>query len=198
MTFANLMPRHRLIATRRRARLRAWTAGLTAYGAVLVVGYVVAGRFASAAAGDVPRMVEDARSQARTGELASKKLRAEVSTLSTRLNAARAISQHPDWSVLLGVIAGLRGEDLVLSTIDLSPAAPPPKASPGRPAMYSLLLAGVSRNHASVTAFVLRLESTGLFESVMLTDTRAAESDGEARVSFQLRCTLNDQNKGGA
>ncbi len=198
MNIANLMPRHRLIATRRRARLRAWTTGLAAYVAVLAVGFLAAGRIASASAGDVPRMVEDARAQARTGELASKKLRAEVSTLSTRLSAARAISQHPDWSVLLGIIAGLRGDDLVLSTIDLSPAAPPPKASPGRPAMYSLRLAGASRNHASVTAFVLRLESTGLFESVMLTDTRASESDGEARVSFQLRCTLNDQSKGGA
>lgn len=195
MNATNLMPRTRLAALRRSDRLRAWVMGLSAYSAVLLLGWAVAGKIATASAEGVARMVRDARVQAETGEAAVKKLRGEVAGLSARAGAARAIADHPDWSVLLGLVAGLRGDEIVLGTVDLSAG---PGGAPGRPSGYTLLLAGSARSHQSVTQFALRLESTGLFERVTIGDTRVQEHEGGSQVAFQVRCTLTEVGKGGA
>lgn len=192
MTVVNLMPRARCVAVRRSARVRFWGVALAGYGLLLAAGWAGALSMAAGSAQGVDRMVSEANAEAEAGEKMVKELRAEVSALSVKVGAARAIAEHPDWSILLGLIAGARGEDVVLETVDLSAAPVGAKSAPGKPAAFVLRLAGAARTHQAVTQFTLRMESTGLFEKVSLGDTRAVDREGTALVAFQVECSLTD------
>lgn len=199
----------RTLALRRRAR--AWAAGVTVYGVALTL--VLAG-----AAWTMPRervAVErlsraTADVDAAQRELAG--LSAEVLVLQRRLAAARAVGEHADWSVALGVVAGARGDlAIALERATLVPVAPvveptsrrgrgaargaraePTLTDPPAPAAYILTLRGIAANEVAASHYALALEEADVFDRVTLVSTRQREVGGEALTSFEITLELRE------
>jgi hypothetical protein len=199
----------RTLAVRRRAR--AWTAGVAGYGLVLSLGL-------AGAAWMMPRerIAEERLVRATADVDAAKRelagLSAEVSQLQRRLAAARAVGEHPDWSVALGVIAGARGDlPIALERATLVPVAPVVESAPRRgraaargarpeptlvdppaPAGYVLTLRGIGANEVAASRYALALEEARVFDRVTLVSTRQREVGGEARTSFEITLELRE------
>jgi Tfp pilus assembly protein PilN len=214
MNGVNLIPRRRREASRRRARLRAWAVGASAY------AMLCAGVFAVSGAIDA---VDDPTAATRLAQLPSEidasqraltRIAAQLTEAQGRLDAARAVAHQPDWSVLLGLLAQSVGEDIVLTTCRLetepsavSPAAARPGAGLHRPAdagrsgatalphvapgaRFTLELSGLGRTQASVSHFVLRLERLGLFERVTILKTGREVLGEHESIGFRLEAAI--------
>ena len=130
-------------------------------------------------------------------------LRASLSEASRQIAAARALSQSPDWSLLLAMVGKNLADDVVLERCSLTPvdtgADDKPAATPASPAKaqevlyqrYLLELSGFAQTQTGVSQFVLRLERSRLFESVRLIRTQKRSfMDGQA-VAFRIECALS-------
>jgi Tfp pilus assembly protein PilN len=188
MKALNLIPHAYLVRRSRRRRLRAWGAGLALYALAAVGGTFVgtlvsAGPYAASA-----EMV--AQADAQLSELKRSIARAsrEATEWSRRAEAERAIGEHPRWSVLLSLLAKSRGDDIVLTQVDLQG---PVKGAVGeRGRGYRLAMEGVGRSQPSVTRYVLDLERAGVFDRVSVAEIRATEYRGESAAAFRLECVL--------
>lgn len=190
---ANLIPPARLQARRVTAAIRAWL-GVGAACLVLLAGAYVA--LLSALGHDTQgQNAELTRAATETASAQNdlKNARAELAGLTRRLAAAQDIRAHPDWSILLATLGSIRGDDVVLAAIDLTPALPP-GAGPttSRPSVYQLNLTGLARDHRAATAFSLAVERTALFSRVRLTDTTAQTVNRRDVVAFSIECTLQE------
>ena len=203
----NFVPASRLCAQRRGRRLRLWTVGGLVYVAVLVAVYL----FALSLWGADPRTYAYELDKTRTNIQ-----RAEQTILATRqqldkaelmLQAHQAAGNHPDWSLLLTMLADSLNDEVVLKQCELKSVPSPAgsasagagQATPsgaGRPAPYLLRLAGYGRTHAAVSQFVLQLEKIGLFDQVKLTRTVREPFMSDSAILFQVECPLGGQGAG--
>jgi len=219
----NLIPTHRIDARRRKRRIRVWTVVVAVYASALVVGasaahtvWGQADRRLADAAAEYDQKVREAQQQVVALEPALTEAR-------VKLEASRAVAVQPDWSVLLALLAELRGERVVLQSVRLDPIKPADRQgrrvvrsgrfaggieprtgekktdkaddeSRRKPLEYRLDVNGLGRGQADVSAFVLRLEQTGLFDEVKLVETSRMPF-GQARepaVAFLVHCTLSE------
>ncbi len=200
-TIPNLLPPSAAARCRAAAAARIWVRGLAALSCA--AGTLIA--VATAA----PAPAEDAGAPARLNAAADADFaladaaRKEAADAARRLDLRRAVSGHPDWSLLLGVIAEVRGEHAVIESVEVRrKAAPParPASSRGTPEgsaepalpreAYLVKVAGVVSGPGEATALVLRLEQTGIFERVALLQTQPRELAGRPRTAFALECDL--------
>lgn len=177
----NLMPPARIHRVLRRRRACLWTGtfALAMFGAVgAVVASATQVRSAQWAQldADIARAqarAEAARTEARDSELA-------YTQAQRRIEAARAVGEHPDWSLLLRLLAVLRGDSVVIESITIAPAdvpdrarapggTPSPARTPGQGA-YSIRMSGVAPSAWAVTQFALRLEESRVFVRVQQGD----------------------------
>ena len=188
----NLIPLHRLEAGRRRRRLQAWVAAASVYAAALVAVYV----------GCVCAWGVDAKALARrhqaTGQRVQQirrqieKAQADLAEARRTVEANEAISGHPDWSLLLMLLAHHMNESVVLQECSLTPgnAEDDPPAEPTDTGGWRLDMNGFGREVTAVSQFALALEKTGLFNEVRLLKTvRQPFLAGQA-THFQIRCDL--------
>lgn len=195
----NLIPRKRRAARRVSSCLRSWAVFGVVY-LLAVAGACALFITATAPAHDpLERDVSGIAAQITAAKERLAKSRAELTTLTRRLAATQEVQGHPDWSVLLGLIASKRGPGLVLATLELRPIeARSPDGRAGRevpaarPAGYTLRLTGLGKDHAEVAQFALRLEEAALFSQVVLKDTIARPLAARMVVSFGIECTLRD------
>lgn len=200
MACINLIPPSRLARVRLRRRVRVWAALCATY-ATLAGGACLTmasehGR-AQAPRAEFERVTRTL--DARQDDLVS--ARAQGADLQRRLDAADLVTRHPDWSVLLRMLANLRGSDVTLSAIALEPV-PEPAPEPGKPAgkakgpspreAYTLRLEGAARGQLGVADFAQALQDSGVFESVRLLDSKAEGEPGASVVRFRLACDLGD------
>ena len=176
----NLVPVARREARRRRARGRAWLAA----GAVYLLCWLAAGTVARAggSGGEQRLLREHALTQTRVDEASADAtaLGRELDRVMLELRAQRAVGRQPDWSLLLALLSGTLGDEVVLRSVDLE----------GRPPGFVLAFLGLAQSQADVSRFVLRLEEISLFESVKLVDARREPFlDGHA-VRFGIECVL--------
>lgn len=121
-----------------------------------------------------------------------------------RLASARAVAGHPDWSVLLALLARARGEGLVLERVEVRPVVKAePKnepddngqgtgtsvASRSEPT-YQLDIRGVAESQSLVAQYLLSLERIGLFESVRLRETKPRTIGARGVVEFGVDCAI--------
>lgn len=200
----NLLPSARVAAIRRRGCIKAWSVGCGVYTLGLAVWCVVLS--AGSGWGSLKAELETAHAavQERSREVAAS--RAELESARRAWEAAQAVGVHPDWSVLLGLLANTRGDEVVLSNCELQPASAAEKVPAAGPARvggpvaapgYTLEVHGVALSQRAVSSYVLVLESLDVFETVTLLEAKRAAAAGALRpgmdvVSFKLRCSLVD------
>ncbi|MFN7021804.1 MAG: hypothetical protein ACK4WH_10825 [Phycisphaerales bacterium] len=215
MRSINFIPR----ATRERAALRrravVWACVVSATAVTLTGATLTARSFG----GDQRTRLaaEAARVADRTAraEAALRSLRAQVSEASQRLESSKTIGVHPDWSVLMRALAALRGDDLMLISIDVRAkdqqehaVAPPggqadkgaadPKAGARartrRKEAYTLQIRGRALTQMGVLEFVKRVEDLDLMAEVSPPQTRAEPYMGVQGVWFEMECRLTERS----
>jgi hypothetical protein len=217
MTVINLIPMQIQHAKARRRRIRAWAMIAIGWCSTLAIAY--AGFYLKFA---YPVHSLDAElNQAATNideiehNLAT--TRAQIQELSQKLDSNRRAVIHPDWSILLALLSDSLGDDIVLGTASVSrgeeaiaipvqktaaaPAPPTPIAKvaikPPAAPTWTLSIQGLGRTPTAVSQFVLRLESTGLFDHVDPQKiTREPFRNAEA-TAFRIECQMKSKGRAG-
>lgn len=189
MNGVNLIPAHRVLARRRRARVHAWTIGVGAYAVSLAAVYaVMAMTWGGSTAEWQARLASlDAQLARDTEDLKTRQK--ELSEKNAARQANSAVGEQPDWSMLLGLIARTVRDDVVLESTSLRPADT--AAKPAKP--VTVALSGLGRTHASVSDFVLRLEGTKVFSRVALLETRRTATARAEAISFRVEAALAEE-----
>ena len=179
MTSFNLIPKRRLEAKSRRARIRAWIIACTAY-AVGIVG--ANALYQSTSEGPDVALADDitkAAAETEKWDRQVRMLRGKVGKARLTLEANRAVGEQPDWAVVLA--------EAVEKSKKPTKGEPAPAPKPKR---YILDISGFGRSQKAISQFVLRLEGSTLFEKVTAVKTnREAFMAGKA-MAFQIRCLL--------
>jgi len=199
MLHTNLIPSYRLEARRRRRCIRAWTVGVTCY--ALALASVYAGYRATwgvdldAVAGR--RQATAQRIHATGRQIAY--TQAELAEATCTLKANEVVGGHPDWSLLLMLLARSMNDEVVLRQCTLAPlkadgrtGAPGPADAGG----WQLDMTGYGRTVTSVSHYALALERTGLFQEVRLIKTVRQPFLAGSATHFQIRCMLGSAAEG--
>ena len=203
MRSRNLMPSYRRESARRRRLLKVWAVAVAVYAAALL-GATLLGRtlWGVDTAGLALRRqatrlrIEEARRRIQVAE-------ARLAEARRTLQANRRIAGHPDWSLLLALLAQPLGEGAVLRGCILAPAkgegpgrgaalGPAPTApTDDRPTGWRLQINGFARTVTEASTYALALEKTGLFSEVRLLKTvRRPFLAGEA-THFEIEAALS-------
>lgn len=217
MNGINLIPPHTLVLRRRRKRIRAWSAATGIYAAVLGGAYGALASGTADATGLDRRIAEIAQTtQAERAEL--EVMRQKASEAEREADAARMMGNHPDWSVLLGLLAKPLTAEMSLHTCEVArvektpaaaaPSPAPPLAAPQTAATtptaatprtdaFKVTIAGLARTQAAVTDYVLELErltagDQRLFDPpVMIAEAKGRRIGSTDVVAFRIECTLS-------
>lgn len=217
MECVNLIPAPRREAKTRRTHLRALTVGLAVYVSVMLAAYGVCYALSD---GDTEATFREMRHIAAKARISGKEirsLRAAIAETEKELTATRAVARHPDWSLLLTVLAGTVAEEIVLQRCVLNPvegkesepgdveerpSSEGQEEADGRDALaerlkrsYRLEVGGFARTQAAVSHFVLRLEKIHLFDHVKLIKTNRQVFRNKQAVAFQLECSLDGRKR---
>ena len=199
----NLIPAQRLKARQRRRRVERWTAGTLSYGLALVGVSCVLHLMSVGGERAVATELEQTRAKFQAVNAAIEKIQPKLAEAQTTLVANRSIGGQPDWSILLALLAELLGDDAMLVSCELKPLTDdwsgdrseslrePAKATMA--AQYLLRLAGLGQTQAAVSNYLLRLEQTGLFESVSLIETSTVPFHTGSAVAMRIECVLSER-----
>ena len=202
MISVNLIPMHRRQQRRLRARRAGWIIAASAY-AVLLTGTYGIWRYAWSDDSDLGSRI--AKLQDGIDETNRNIERVGFSLNETRVSLIieQSVNGQPDWSMLLAMLADLRGDDIVLKNCLVDAAsetirerAPEPAvgviAAPqvAGPERAVVRLQGYGRSQAVVAQFVLRLEQAGLFDDVSLVKTNREPFMDDHAMSFQVDCQI--------
>lgn len=220
MNGINLVPLPIRVARRRRRRVRLWSAATGVYTVVLLGSL---GAFASSGrSGEefAARSVAEATAHLQTERADLEVRRQKAAEAEREAEAAHMMGNHPDWSVLLGMLAKhlapeMTIESCELAAIEPTPAAPktpgvppaPPAPAPAAPAKpdpgamadsYKVTVAGLARTQSLVTDYALKLEDIRagdekLFEHVAIVEAKGRRIGATDVVAFKVECVLNER-----
>ncbi len=183
----NLMPSKRTAARRVRARVRRW-AGVTGVTfASLAMLQLAPGPALAEAEVLLERRRVDASSTADRLRTENAELRRRLLDTRRKVAEASQLSDRPDWSIVLALLASRTGDRLSLETCEVTPL-------PGKG--HRIAASGRALTQGEVTRFVLDLEAPGLFNTVELTRSRRDSAEGRDEVRFEIECVLLDDAKG--
>ncbi len=185
----NLLPESIRAARAARGRLRAWVMAGVVVAVVLGLGdlglrVVVLGPDASEqrAHDQLVKRDADLRDQLEGFALV-------LADVRRRTALTAQVTTRPDWGLLLAALAAERYEDGDDTTSDVmltSCAVNELTKEDG----VRIEISGLSLSQASVQRYVIALEETGLFDKVVLIDTRRAISAGGERLAFNLAAEI--------
>lgn len=199
MQGVNLIPDDRQAARGRRGWIRRWATGGWVYGVVLLAVCFVLRLAWGHADPHVANAMSEVQTQIKTGNDAIAQIRAELDQHEFTLRANHDLIEHPDWGLMLGLLAGSLGHELVLRECEITELLPGRTGS-GRLARddaplvvrsFRLSIRGMGRSQAAVSQFALRLEKAGVFNGVKLVDTSLEPYLKGKAVSFRVECLLS-------
>lgn len=204
--------------------MRRWIAGCVGYTVFLVLAFPFASMVwvqDKSLAGQLLMVRQDVGD----AELLLNQVENELEDMRTTLHATKLVENQSDWSILLAVLAGEVGDDIVLKTCKVEPmnadaerkrgftsnspvrrlagAIASSSESEDKPRIhveaerFLIDLQGYGLTQRSVSLFVLRLERTGLFEKVTLKETRREPFMQDQAIAFHVQCYLQGENQGG-
>ena len=185
MNSVNLIPLDRQLREERRERVRAW--GLTVAVVTCIVGlaYAVAALGPSDSAAPAPSAFSKAAAEVARANQEAGPLRAQLASLNEQLEARHIVTDQPDCSVLLALLARAVDDDVVLNQCELIHAT-----SANAPQSEVLKISGYARTQPSVAGFMLQLEGTGIFKSVQLVRSSDQPLLSARAAAFQVQCVL--------
>lgn len=199
MNSTNLVPLARQLRGARTARIRAWGIALGS----LVVGSVVvfAGCALATSDGDAPSPPEFARAARDLAQFNGEatRVKAQLAGVQREVYSAHSLSEQPDLSLLLGLVSRTADEQIVLSRCELVESPPKEAVAQVESAEIGsavLRLDGFGKTQAAVAAFVLQLETAGVFDRVALLQSHSQAVLGSEVAGFRIEC-LMQPNKGG-
>ncbi len=196
MKTTNLIPTPRREAKRRRGQRNACAAACGAYALLLAASLGVAHLVGPGGSESVEARLAAVEQDTTRLERETAAARAELSAARSTLEANRTVAEQPDWSILMGLLARLTGEDVVLRSISVAPSVASQNVAPGKapavPAETVLEVAGVGRSPLSVSRHVLKLEGTGLFAKVVLLEHNREPYLNNNAIVFRVQCTFGD------
>ncbi|HSZ56394.1 MAG TPA: PilN domain-containing protein [Tepidisphaeraceae bacterium] len=206
MNRANLIPLARQLRDQRAARLRrwAWIIGGLCCLILATLAYFAAGN--SLAGGPPPQEFSKAAAELSKANQQAASLRASLATEKQRLRSRQLIFRQPDYSLLLRLIAQQVDEDVVLSRCEFGRASDFDRASEfgrargaaplSRTPSDALQLSGFARSQPAVAAFMLQLESTGIFQKVTLVRSNEQPLLSGEVAAFEILCVPGASPKG--
>ncbi|HUU91378.1 MAG TPA: PilN domain-containing protein [Phycisphaerae bacterium] len=198
MKDANFIPKHRAHARRRRRRRNLWVTAVAAYVALLLGAYASCYALWGGGGDALAAKQQAAEARTRNTKQAIAATQSELASEQRTLNANREVRNHPDWSLLLMLLAESMNDDVVLSQCDLKPGDPPNGRSPQAHEAngFRLDMSGYAKTVASVSRFALELERTGLFDHVRLLKTKRQPFRSASATCFQIECLLGRHTEG--
>lgn len=204
MKMMNLIPAPRLAARQQRIWRGRGVITCAAYAAVVAAVTLAARTVIGVSNNDMPGMLEAAAADIDRVNLVLGKVRGDLDATESMLRSSRAISEQPDWSLLLAMLAAREDGQVVLKAVavrpkevPVAPVAPlkPGQKAPAKPAappepIILVSVTGSAISQAEASKFALRLESSGLFKQVSLLDTNRETFADLPLVSFRLECTV--------
>lgn len=183
----NLLPAEVLRARRNTVKSRQARVAVGLYTALLLAGTMgylgLAGpQSASASASSDDLAVATQRNETMQHEIVAAE--AQLEEVRRRLAGGRVLSERPDWSQMLRLIAVCGGEAIKLDGVTLQMAAPKIDAGAW------VELSGFAGDPWAVSNFVLRLEEQGLFDKVKILNSQRQPFGNGQRTAFRLRCEL--------
>lgn len=200
VTSFNLIPKRRLEAKSRRARMRAWIIACTAYAVVILGAYALTQSASGGPDSALAAHLAKAAAETKKWDRQVRMLRGKVGKARLTLEANRAVGEQPDWAVVLALLAKNLDDDLVLKRCKLhpepveKPKSKSKKRTKGEPApkpkRFILDISGFGRSQKAISQFVLRLEGSKLFEKVTAVKTNREPFMAGKAMAFQIRCLL--------
>jgi hypothetical protein len=209
MTRINLIPKHRLASRQRRAYIRRWAWGGSAYVALLALGCLWTRLGWDPGDRSLSQQIQSINEHVTNLHGSINSLGPQLAQAQSSLETSRIVMNQPNWSTLLTWLSNAVDDHVVLSNCELKPITPPdhpdqpaentddsttPRERP-LPDRYIVHLQGLGISQASVSDFVLRLEQSGLFDRVILVGTTRKDSFASPTITFELECPLS--GKGG-
>ena len=200
-----LLSSARRMARQRRQRTARWAGGMCIYAAALAGLWVAAHMMWSGVDRTLALDVAATRQRIAQAEQTLGELKPQLTEVQTTLAASHAVGHQPDWSLLLTLLADLLDERTVLRSCKLEPKGNATRRPGAEDVLqrtdaqraahgpYDLHMEGYAQSQSAVSAYVLRLEATGLFQRVTLVDTRMEPFHDGRAVSFRIECQLGRQ-----
>ena len=212
MNGVNLIPASRRRARAGRIQVRLWSAATIMCGVALAAAHGSLWSAWRAGHGDLAADADKLVKEIAAAQKQEKMRQAEVQEAKAAADAAREVSDQPDWGVLLSFVAGRLGPEVALDSFRLEPAKrveaaaapaikapavkPPQQAPPARAGRYTLVLTGMARTQDAASDVAIKLKQTDLFEGVSLVETRRTGFMGGEAVAFRIECAITGAGGG--
>lgn len=112
-------------------------------------------------------------------------LKHDLAEADRQLAGGRVLSERPDWSTLLRLVALAAGKEVSLDAFAVETTGPTIEAG------ARVAVGGIASDPWTVSSFALRLEETGLFDLVEIESSRREPVRNRTATAFTIRCTLN-------
>ena len=193
MKSVNLIPVSRQLNDARRARGSRWSIGC----AVLIATLFVLDR-ALQISFTRSMTIDPAQFTRLENEIDAKtrtcnQLRREINAIDRLVRAGHAVTEHPDYSMLLSLLSETAGREIRLELCSIDRHLQIEDTA--KDLTPVLRLNGVGTSQSAVTSFVLRLESTGVFDQVALLRSNEQNDAGATSTAFQIECMFDDTGK---
>ncbi|MFN3166840.1 MAG: hypothetical protein ACE37H_07230 [Phycisphaeraceae bacterium] len=198
MTRVDLTPNTYLNRCRSRAVLRRWLAVLAL---CLLVTAVSVGLASTGRPDHASALTREGVAQAEARRVQNQALATTLETrlkqLERELQAGEHLTRRPDWSAVLDRVAAQFQGEMVMTGFRLGPITDSkvrtvlgPVAADAPQGSVWLILTGVAAANSDVPGLILRLESLGLFDQVVMTGTQRETFAGAARTGFVMACRV--------
>jgi hypothetical protein len=207
----NLIPIERRVAAAKRRRIRLWSTIAGAYAGAVLIGCLVANAPLASHSPQVQADLERLAQRTERANTEKARIEAQLTQQRRQLETARAVGEHPDWSILLDAIARAKAERASLDSVTLTsrlveakaaPAAPPsadaasgtpaPKPKPTPTTNYTLRLTGFVVGPGEVFEFARAIEQLSVFDDVRVKDSRSAPLGAMAATRFEIEASVAD------
>lgn len=206
MRTINLIPVDRVRTSERRDRIRRWTTIVCGYAGITALACLVA--HVPLAQHSPQAKIELERLAARAAKAADDRARLHERLVAQRraLENAKAVGEHPDWSILLESIARIRSDRAAVESLTLTAApldqkpptapaasqAPEAKAKPRKGTAYTLKLTGFVTGPGEVFDFARAVEQLKVFDEVRVKDSRSATLGVMPATRFEIEAVATE------
>lgn len=193
MNNANLLPLTRQLHRARGQRIRAWSIALGAVAVLSAATY--AGCAFVFADSNTPTAADFSSASRELSQLngEANRLKVQLAGVQREVYSARSLSEQPDLSLLLGLVSRTADERIILSRCELTESQPAEQGTEAESANIGaavLRLDGFGKTQTAVAAFVLQLETTGVFDRVRLLQSHSQPVLGTDAAAFRIECAM--------